>query len=277
MPARDIALITVPYDSGHRAQRMGGGPLRLVEGGAVDALTTRGHRVRHVPIELPDQFWTEIGAARRLQQLVAEAARTAAANSERPIVLSGNCNSAIGTTAGVGPADLGVVWLDAHPDLETPETTASGFFDGQGLAMLTGRCWQQIASTVPGFAPIPDERVLFVGGRSASDAEAQRLRAGKITWLDEQSLNAGTAAPLSRARRVYLHVDLDVHGAEWLRANGYASVGGASPDNVRVFARDVAARAEIAAAAITAFDPACDEDGSALAVALDLLAVLAEI
>src|SRR3954463_5327970 len=98
MPPRGVALISVPYDSGRRAQRMGCGPLRLLEGGAVDLLTARGHTVRHAPIELPDQFWTEIGAARRLQQLIAEEARASVANGERPIVLSGNCNSAIGTT-----------------------------------------------------------------------------------------------------------------------------------------------------------------------------------
>jgi hypothetical protein len=69
-----IALITVPYDSGRRALRMGGGPLRLLERGAIPHLEARGHSARHVPIELSDQFWTDIGAARRLQQLVAAAA-----------------------------------------------------------------------------------------------------------------------------------------------------------------------------------------------------------
>ncbi|MGH7649056.1 MAG: arginase family protein, partial [Gemmatimonadaceae bacterium] len=101
-----IALITVPYDSGRRALRMGGGPLKLLEAGAIGRLESARHSVRHVPIELSDQFWTEIGAARRLQHLVADAARDATNRGERPIVLSGNCNSSVGTVAGVGADDV---------------------------------------------------------------------------------------------------------------------------------------------------------------------------
>ena len=160
-----ITLITVPYDSGHRGRRMGSGPLRLLECGVVRRLEQSGHAVRHVPIELSDQLWTEVAAACRLQQLVAGVVGDALTRGEHPIVLSGNCNTSIGTVAGAKAEDVGIIWLDAHPDLETPETTPSGFFDGQALAMLTGRCWRQMAGTVHGFSPIPANRVLVVGGR----------------------------------------------------------------------------------------------------------------
>jgi arginase len=272
-----IALITVPYDSGHRGRRMGAGPLRILEAGAIDRLERAGHATRHVPIELPAQFWTEIGAARRLQQLVADAAREATSRGERPIVLSGNCNSSIGTVSGIGASDVGIVWLDAHPDLETPDTTASGFFDGQALAVLTGRCWRQIAETVPGFSPVRDERVISVGGRDASAGERKQLES--IAWIRENQLDDPTPLDVlaQRVRRVYLHVDLDIHGAESLRANGYASPGGPSANEVQAFVRRVGERFEVAAAAITAFDPEADTDGRALSAALDLLETLAEI
>ncbi|HEX6807914.1 MAG TPA: arginase family protein [Gemmatimonadaceae bacterium] len=270
-----IALITVPYDSGRRALRMGGGPLRLLEAGAIRRLEAARHSVRHVPIELSDQFWTEIGAARRLQQLIAVAVRDAVSRGERPIVLAGNCNSSVGTVAGVGAAEIGVIWLDAHPDLEMPETTPSGFFDGQALSTLTGRCWRQITSTVPHFSPVPPDRVLVVGGREASDAEHRALES--FEWMREDMMSSDT--PLdrlaSRVRNVYLHIDLDVHGVESLRANEYASAGGPTPGQVRAFVERVAARFEIVAAALTAFDPMADLDGHAANAALELLDVLA--
>src|SRR5581483_641396 len=137
-----IALITVPYDSGYRGRRMGAGPLRLLDAGAVRRLEAEGHSVRHIPIELANEFWTEVAAATRIQQRVADAVRDAIGRGERPLVLSGNCNSSSGTVAGIGAENVGVIWLDAHPDLETPKTTTSGFYDGQALAVLTGRCWQ---------------------------------------------------------------------------------------------------------------------------------------
>jgi len=269
-----IALITVPYDSGRRAQRMGRGPLRLLEAGAIRRLEAAGHSVRHVPIELGDQFWTEIGAARRLQQLIADAVRDAVSRGERPIVLSGNCNSAVGTVAGVGAEDVGVIWLDAHPDLETPETTPSGFFDGQALSTLTGRCWRQISSTVPNFTPVPFERVLVVGGREASDAERRALES--FEWMPEDTLSSDAALDrvANRVRKVYLHIDLDIHGAESFRANGYASPGGPTPAQLRAFVERVASRFEIVAAALTAFDPVEDVDGRAADAALDLLELL---
>jgi arginase len=259
---------------------MGAGPPRLLDAGAIRRLERAAHSVRHVPLELSDQFWTEIGAARRLQQLVADAARDAVLRGERPIVLSGNCNTAVGTVAGVGADDVGVVWLDAHPDVETPETTASGFFDGQGLAMLMGRCWRPIADTVPRFSPVASERVILVGGRDASDAERRALES--VAWIREAMLATSSAYDAldtlaTRVRRVYLHVDLDVHGLESCRANGYASAGGPTPAQVRSLIEAVAARFEIAAAALTAYDPAADHDGAALAAALDLLELLAGI
>src|SRR4051812_47138110 len=135
MTIAEVALLTVPYDSGQRGRRMGAGPLHLLRAGAIARLEGTGKRVRHIPIELEDGFWTEVGAATRLQQMIAREVR--AAPEPRVIVLSGNCNSSIGTTAGVAQRQPSVVWLDAHPDFETPESTTSGFYDGQGLASLT--------------------------------------------------------------------------------------------------------------------------------------------
>ena len=256
---------------------MGGGPLRLLEAGAIRRLEAAGHSVRHIPIELNDQFWTEIGAARRLQQLIAGDVREAMNRGERPIVLAGNCNSSIGTVAGVGAGDVGVIWLDAHPDLETPETTPSGFFDGQALSTLTGRCWRQITSTVPNFSPVPPDRVLVVGGREASDAEKRALVS--FEWMREDMLHSNAALDrlAVRVQHVYVHIDLDVHGAESLRANGYASRGGPTPADVRAFVERVASRFEIVAAALTAFDPLEDVDGRATDAALELLDLLASI
>src|SRR4051812_2580866 len=77
-----IALITVPYDSGHRARRMGNGPLQVVEGGALARIEGAGHTVRHIQIELENQFWTEVGVARQLQQLVSVAVRDARSRGE---------------------------------------------------------------------------------------------------------------------------------------------------------------------------------------------------
>lgn len=160
-----IHLLQVPYDSGHRAQRMGRGPLHLVErGAALDRLRRVGlDDVRLVPVETTVAFPTEIGTAfelhRRVSELVAEATWVGAL----PLVLSGNCNSAVGIVSGLQAADpnapVGVVWFDGHGDCNTPDTFTGEFLDAMGLSTLTGRCWQALCATVPGFHPVPDENV----------------------------------------------------------------------------------------------------------------------
>src|SRR5687768_13373447 len=127
----DIHLIRVPYDSGQRALRMGAGPDALAPS-FVDALRAEGHEVTGETVEAPPGFATEVATAFALARALSERVRAARAEGRRPLVLAGNCMSSLGTVAGLRDEDddLGVVWFDAHGDLETPETTTSGFADG---------------------------------------------------------------------------------------------------------------------------------------------------
>ncbi len=84
-----VHLIQVPYDSGHRAKRMGRGPLHLVEHGALTAVGTS-----LIPVEIASAFPTEIGTAFELHRAVAGAVADATRSGALPVVLSGNCNRA---------------------------------------------------------------------------------------------------------------------------------------------------------------------------------------
>lgn len=276
-----IDLIVVPYDSGHRGARMGRGPLHLLERGAAERLRAAGALVREVTIEARPGFRAEVGTAFELARGISLAVRSARGRGSFPLVLAGNCAAAVGAVAGLGGEGVGVAWLDAHGDLNTPETTASGFFDGMALATLTGRCWAALAASVDGFRPVPDERVVLIGGRDLDPAEADVLAHSPIAHVREDGVRErdpidGLAMVLDRlkahAARAYLHLDLDVIDPAAGRANGFAVPGGLSPEEVRGCVREVAARLPVAAAALTAFDPDCDADGRMTEVALDLVA-----
>jgi arginase len=190
-----------------------------------------------------------------------------------PLVLAGNCGSALGTVSGVRAAtpndtsDIGVIWLDAHADFNTPETTTSGFLDGMALSALTGRCWRTLASSIPGFRPVADADVVLVGARDIDDAESRELAASRVTRVAASRLESdGASAALEPAlselarhvSRVYLHIDLDVHDPTEAQANQYAVPGGLSAATVRDLVRVVASRFTIVAAALTAYDPTFD-------------------
>jgi arginase family enzyme len=107
-----------------------------------------------------------------------------------PLVLAGNCNTAVGTLSGADPEGLGVVWFDAHGDFNTPETTTTGFIDGMGLAIAVGHCWKAMARGVSGFSPVLEENVVIGGSgrwlrQSKSGWMLRRLPlSARIVWRD---------------------------------------------------------------------------------------------
>lgn len=287
-----IHLIQVPYDSGHRNARMGRGPLHFHEHGAADRLRAAGHEVAESLIEVPSPFPTEIGTSFALHRALADTVRDAVAAERFPLILAGNCGSALGTVSGLRSATphdsspVGVIWLDAHADFNTPDTTTSGFLDGMALATLTGQCWHALTSTIPGFRPVSDAHVVLVGARDIDPAEELRLARSHVIRVEAARLRvegAGSAGALDDAltelarrnvARVYLHIDLDVHDPADVQANQYAAPGGLAPSTVRDLVTVVAGRFEIVAAAMTAYDPTYDE--RMLGVGLDLISRIAD-
>ena len=167
----DTTLILVPYDSGQRGVRMGAGPERLLNSGLKEHLLKQGHATNVRIIEPAAQSWrAEVQTSFELMRAVAESVRAARTANSFPVILSGNCSAAIGVIAGLG-SRLGVVWLDAHGDFNTPQTTMSGFLDGMTLATATGRCWVELARTIEGFEPVPENAVVLLGARDLDPGE----------------------------------------------------------------------------------------------------------
>lgn len=268
----DACLIAVPYDSGIRGWRMGAGPDRLLAAGLEDALRASGHAVSAEHVELPaGTTSTEIAATFTLAARLADRVRTARVEGALPIVLAGNCASAIGTLSGLDDAAPAIVWLDAHADLNTPETTRSGFLDGMALAIATGRCWAPMAAAVPGFRPIPDENVCLIGARDLDPAESEYLVYSDtpvLSVVDYPEWLPHTLESLqTRAETVYLHIDLDVLDPSEGRANSFATDGGLLLRDVLEVIETIRGRFQIGAVALTAYDPSCDPDARICAAA----------
>lgn len=274
----DIRVILAPYDSGHRGIRMGRGPEHLLENGLEEELRSNGREVETVMVELDSAPPFEVAAAFDLDRLVSEEARAATEAGEFPLVLSGNCNTAVGTIAGAGTEGLGVIWFDAHADFETPETTTTGFTDGMGLAITTGKCWNAMAASVPGFHPVPEANVLLVGTRETSPTERKRLGDSEVTVVGTDPIRReglpevfGAAIETLRARveRVYVHLDLDVFDpGEAGPANEFAVPGGMNREELEGAIHMIHKRFNVAAAGFASYDPAFDAGGAVLRAAL---------
>ncbi len=287
----EVRLIVVPYDSGHREQRMGRGPLHLIDRGAADHLRRGGNPVSMQRIDVDEPFSMEGGTAFRLHALVGEAVAAAMADGAFPLILSGNCNTAaIGTIAGIGKATQGavrpaVVWFDAHADYNTPETTETGYLDGMGLAMATGRCWTPMTAALPGFRAVSERQVMLIGARDLEAQERVDLDRSEIAQAGIAELRHGNvpdslATSLDGLRAAadvaYVHVDVDVHDPGYGGSNHYAPKDGLSPDEVRAAVHAVADTLPVRVAAITAFDPSYDTDGRMVDVCFSLMSTFVE-
>jgi arginase len=192
------------------------------------------------------------------------AAAVAAARAERvlPVVLTGNCHSQQAVVAGLGTSGLGLVWLDGHGDFNTPETTDTGYFDGYGLAMVVGDCWQRLCATVPGFSALREDRIVLGGVRDVEAGERERLSRSKVHHVEVQDIGRlGHRLERVQAERISLHIDLDVLDPIYGRANGYAVGPGITPEELVAAVRTVVRERELAAVTLSAYDPTYDNDG----------------
>lgn len=96
------------------------------------------------------------------------------------VVVSGNCNSALGTTAALASHRLGVLWFDAHADFDVPDDNLSGFFDVMALSTMTGSCWAALRRTIPGFREVAERNVVLVGERDLEPYQRERLNRSQI-------------------------------------------------------------------------------------------------
>jgi arginase len=264
MTALDV--IVWPYHAGLADVSMGLGASAFAADEQFRAgLEEEGWDARIVRVPPVDESLPEVARIfeldRRLARCVADARRRTAF----PLVLGGNCVSCLGTTAGIGgdDRDLGVVWLDAHADFDTPEDNRSGFTDVMGLAILTGGCWRALRETIPGFSVIDEDRVVLAGARDLEPYQRDRVARSRLLVVPAaEPLDAALDTLRERIARVYLHVDLDVLDSSVGRANPYAAPGGPDLDGVLAAITATFDRFDVAAAALTAYDPRVDDSGT---------------
>jgi arginase len=209
--------------------------------------------------------------------------RHAAERNQFPLVLAGSCDVSKGVLSGLDRNCWGVVWIDAHADFNTPDTTISGFFPGMSLAVITGHCYQYYWARLGNSAPISEAAVVLLGVRDMDPAERQRLEHSSVQvveWRHGSPCGNATACLETLAQlaaTVYLHVDVD--GLDPAIAPGVADrpvPGGLSLQEAEEIIRGLALRVPIGAATLATYNPERDLDDRTLHACLRIIAVLVE-
>ncbi len=243
-----MATISVPYYMGGR-----------MEGFAVPraALT--------VEPSLPAAKPTE-----RMAVLYRQLADVVAADPA-PVVWAGDCVAICGGLAGLQRRGIDpvLVFLDAHGDFHTWETTQSGFIGGMPLAMVVGRGEQTVVEGA-GMAAIPEADAVLVDGRELDPGEDEAVAGSELAVLSVAEL--ATWQPPQRP--LYLHVDVDVVDPTDLPAVNYPAPGGPSLAEVEAALRHVAASGEVVAASFSCWNPALPGADRAAAATARLAAAI---
>jgi arginase len=282
----DVALIQVPYMLGDERHGAAAGPGRYLEGGATELLRSKGVGVAVERVERRGRapFPDAPAASLAVNIELAEVVRRAVATARLPLVLAGSCDASLGVLAGFDHAHCGVVWIDAHADFNTPESSVSGFLPGMSAATIAGHCHRDLWAAAGDATPVAEEAMLMLGVREFSpEAERERLDRSAVrtvAWREgrpEGDVDAALDDLAGLVEEVYLHVDNDAFDPA--TAPGIVdelAPGGLSLDQMAGIVRGVAARFRIRAAALTTFTPDRDEDDRTLRAGLRVLDLLGD-
>jgi arginase len=177
---------------------------------------------------------------------VAEAVATEVRAGRVPVVVSGDCTTSLGVVAGLQRAgrDPRVVWFDGHADVQTPETTSSGYLGGFPVRQLVGGS-DRTAPERLGLRPVAEEDVVLVDARDQDPPEVEYLARAAIRRVPVEEV--GAALPPAP---VYLHIDVDVTDPGELPGLAFPAPGGPSLAAVTAAVRTVVAAGGVAAVGI---------------------------
>ncbi|GAB3385496.1 arginase family protein [Humibacter soli] len=204
-----------------------------------------------------------------------------AAGDDPVVTIGGDCSADLAAVqhavASREPGSVALVWLDAHGDLNTPESSPTGAFHGMVLRALLGEGPAPLAST--GASLVRPEQVVLAGCRELDEGEAAYVDETGIRALPPERLHDPDelvkAVEATGAEAVYLHIDLDVLDPGAIGGVQFPEPFGLSPDELVGAIRALRGRFALAGAAITEFAPRSpDAAGDDLAVILRVLGAL---
>ena len=273
-----VALAKQPFSPTGTSE----GPNTMAGGGIQDSLAKLGMSVRIEESKLTASQDTEYGAWKRLGWALGDYARIVSKNERDgyfTIGLYATCPSMPGMVAGLEhsgangrPLRIGMLWLDAHPDFNTPETTRSGSMGGMPVAIATGRALKNLRLDATLDPPLRDEDVVMGAVRVWDPLERDMLDHSKIQQLSADDIRHMTPAVWAQLDRlnaqvdkIYVHVDMDVLDASEVPKHYCPVPGGPSSQELAALFERIFARYPKAVAIGFATIPPSDPGGLSIA------------
>src|SRR6185503_9937492 len=280
-----VALVKQPFSPNGASA----GPNAMANGGIQQMLGKMGAVVRVEEAALTAEETPEYGGWKRLGMALGHFADIVAKNEREgyfTVGLLATCPSMPGMVAGLQhsgstrePIRIGMLWLDAHPDFNTPETTRSGSLGGMPVAVATGRALQRMRLDARLDPPLSDRHVVMGGVRLVDPLEQQLLDDSAIEQLTVDDLRQATPAVFAQLDRlarltdkIYVHIDMDVLDPREVMAHQNKVPNGPSSEQLASLFEKIFSRYPKASAIGFATIPAKDEGGLSLAAVNRMIA-----
>lgn len=224
----NIQILGVPMDlgAGRRGVDMGPSALRLAK--IAQTLESLGHKVTDLGnVEVPIFEASPDCQKLPYAEVIAKTCKNAYETLKNldddsfPLVLGGDHSIAMGSVAGVASKKrTGLLWIDAHSDINTPETSPSGNIHGMPLSHLLGFGDKRLLDIWGGGAAINPKDIVFIGLRSVDEQEKQFIRDNKIRVYTMKEIDTRGLAEVAEEAIDYLkdldalHVSFDADGLD---------------------------------------------------------------
>jgi arginase len=293
---KDISIIGVPMDLGQMRRGVDMGPSAIRYAGIVERLERLNYHIDDlgdINIGRPEQINSNSEEKLKNLKAVVEASEQLSStvadviSSNRfPLVFGGDHSIAIGTLAGVAQKyeNLGVIWYDAHGDLNTADTSPSGNIHGMPLAASLGIGHEKLVN-IAGYAPkIKPENIVIIGARSLDEGERKLIKEKGIKVYTMHEIDRLGMTKVMEEAVDYLkerntdgvHLSLDLDGLDPHDAPGVGTpvLGGISYRESHLAMEMLAESNIITSAEFVEVNPILDEKNTTASVAVALMGSL---
>ena len=288
---REIAIIGATLDLGQGRRGVDMGPSAIRYAGLEERLVGLGYDVRddgNVETAVPEATAVRDERARFLPEihdtceLIAARVAEVTSRGALPLVLGGDHSVALGTLGGLasvhGPG--GVLWIDAHSDINTPETSPSGNVHGMALAAALGLAGPGFESDVWPLPAVDPKRVALVGTRLLDDGERRLLREAGVrvftmSEIDRIGIERAIRESLDRIAGggfVHVSLDMDVLDPEIAPGVGTPVRGGLTYREAHLALELVAESGLAGSLEVVEVNPILDRENTTAATAVELVA-----
>lgn len=270
-----VHIVTVPYRYDEYMDGLGRGPRALLRSGLQNRLQAAGV-ITSTPVqsELPDEERVSGPIAANIGSLGRHTATNVSeklADGNPVLVLAGDDTATIGVVSGVQAAfpdkRIGLVWIDAHADFNTPETTVSGILAGMPVAILVGLAgpiWRENAHLLH---TLSADQIVIAGLRSTDERESTLLQSTNVRVIKARSAQRSQQYE-SAIERLAAHVDvmvvnvdLDVLDPQYVPSASTPEANGLTPKQAAWMIQQVVKHGKTAVVCVTSLNPGAGARG----------------